>query len=107
MPSVYTPFSTEPLDVDDDEAASLKRQGLLRESPPEAPAPAAAQTVTTVFGAEVTVDAGEAAVLVREGLLAAEPAAPDAPDVPVPSPPVPPPAVPAPAAEAVPPKENM
>ena len=38
MPIVFTPL-TEPIEVDDDEAASMARQGLLRDNPPEPPAP--------------------------------------------------------------------
>ena len=98
----------------------MARQGLLRDTAPEAPAQPEVVTVTTVYGATVEVDADEAAVLAREGLLTAEPGpaapataepvvTPDAPaptatapvpPVPVPAAAVPAPAVPAPAAPA-------
>lgn len=85
MPVVWTPFSTEPIEVDEEEAASMARQGLLRDTPPDAPAPIEVVTVTTVYG-EVTVDVDEAAVLAREGLLAAPPAVPPAPAPPIAAP---------------------
>ena len=50
MPIVFTPFSTEPIEVDEEEAASMARQGFLRDTPPEPPAPPEMVTVTTVYG---------------------------------------------------------
>ena len=32
MPIVFTPFSTEPIEVDEEEAAAMARQGLLRDT---------------------------------------------------------------------------
>ena len=61
--TVYTPFTTEPIEVDEEEAAVMARQGLLRDTAPEAPAQPEVVTVTTVYGSTVEVDADEAAVL--------------------------------------------
>jgi len=69
---ITTPFAGVAGEVDDDEAAVLKRMGLLTDgSGPEdaATAPAPVE-VHTRFGVTVTVPPEEAATLARQGLTA-------------------------------------